>query len=248
MKRTHPNIFNLNLFKNIGVPLYLFIYLIIPFSAITQTLKNEFIRNLENSLNARDIEFVRKNFRNDKNKIISNQFTKIINDFPNSKWKIKRLKSNIKNKHILRIKVSGEKITNEEIYRLESSFDYLFSISNGKVDEGIINNLFTTIRTDDNKIDISFKIPDKVLTGSIYDIDIILNKPLEEVIIAGAIKSHQVDSFFEQEILLEPLASGGIFKITRAPSKPGIQIWSGIIAHPEGMITFTKSIEIVNEI
>ena len=68
------------------------------------------------------------------------------------------------------------------------------------------------------------------------------------MIIAGAIQPHQVDSFFEQEILLEPLASGGIFKITRAPSEPGIQILSGIIAHPNGMITFTKSIEIVDEI
>ena len=144
---------NLNLFRNIGFPLYLFIYLILPYSAITETVKVDFIKNL-----------------------------------------------------------------------------------------------FTTIRTDNNKIHIIFKIPDKVLTGSKYDIDIILNKPLEEVIIAGAIKPHQVNSYFEQEILLEPLASGGIFKITRAPSKPGIQIWSGIIAHPKGIITFTKSINIVNEL
>ena len=239
---------NLNLFRNIGFPLYLFIYLILPYSAITQTLKVDFIRNLETSLNKRDLEFIRKNFRNDENKNIPKQFSKIINDFPDSKWKIKRLKSNIPNKEILRIKVLGKKIVNgEEIHILESNFDYLFSIVNGKIDEGIIKNLFTTIRTDNNKIDIIFKIPDKVLTGSKYDIDIILNKPLEEVIIAGAIKPHQVNSLFEQEILLEPLASGGIFKMTRAPSKPGIQIWSGIIAHPEGIITFTKSIDIVDK-
>ena len=240
--------FNLNLFRNIGFPLYLFIYLIIPYSAITQTLKVDFIKNLENSLNARNLEFIRKNFRNNENQNISKQFSKIINDFPDSKWKIKRLKSNFQNKDILRIKVLGEKIVKGEIHILESNFDYLFSIVNGKIDEGIIKNLFTTIRTDNNKIDISFKIPDKVLTGSKYDIDIILNKPLEDVIIAGAIKAHQINSFFDQEIILEPLASGGIFKITRAPSKPGIQIWSGIIAHPEGMITFTKSIDIVDEI
>jgi len=240
--------FNLNFFRNIGFPLYLFIYLIIPYSAITQTLKVDFMRNLETSLNKRDLEFIKKNFRNDKNQNIPKQFSKIINDFPNSKWKIKRLKSNIPNEDILRIKVSGEKIVNGEIYILESKFDYLFSIVNGKISEGIIKNLFTIIRSDDKKIDIGFKIPDKVLTGSKYDIDIILNKPLEEVIIAGAIKPHQVNSFFEQEILLEPLSSGGIFKMTRAPSKPGIQIWSGIIAHPEGMITFTKSIDIVDKI
>ena len=237
--------FNLNLFKNIGVPLFLFIYLIIPYSAITQTLKGDFIRNLENSLNARDLKFIRKNFSNDKTQNISKQFLKIINDFPDSKWEIKRLKSNTPNKDILKIKVLGKKIVNGEIHILESNFDYLFSIVNGKIDEGIIKNLFTTIRNDDKKIDISFKIPDKVLTGSKYDIDIILNKPLEEVIIAGGIKPHQVNSFFEQEILLEPLFAGGIFKMTRAPSKPGIQIWSGIIAHPEGIITFTKSIDII---
>ena len=240
--------FNLNLFKNIGVPLYLFIYLIFPNSAITQNLKVDFIRNLENSLNGRDFDFIRKNFRNDDSQNIPKQFSKIINDFPESRWKIKRLKSNIPNKEILRIKVSGKKIVNGEIYLLESNFDYLFSIVNGKIDEGIIKNLFTTVRNDNKEIDISFKIPDRVLTGSKYDIDVILNKPLEEVIIAGAIKPHQVNSLFEQEILLEPLASGGIFKITRAPSKPGIQIWSGIIAHPEGMITFTKSIDIVDKI
>ncbi|KGF94584.1 cyanobacterial hypothetical protein [Prochlorococcus marinus str. MIT 9201] len=240
--------FNLNLFKNIGVTLYLFIYLIIPYSAITQTLKVDFIRNLEISLNKRDLEFIKKNFRNDEKQNIPKQFSKIVNDFPDSKWKIKRLKSNVPNKEILRIKVSGEKMVNGEMYTLNSNFDYLFSIVNGKIDQGIVKNLFTTIRNDDKKIDISFKIPDKVLTGSKYDIDIILNKPLEEVIIAGAIKPHQVNSFFEQEILLEPLSSGGIFKITRAPSTPGIQIWSGIIAHPEGMITFTKSIDIVDKL
>ena len=240
--------FNLKLIKNIGVPLYLFIYLIIPYSARSQTLKVDFIRNLENSLNTRDIEFIRKNFRNDKNKNIPKQFSKLINDFPDSKWQIKRLKSSIPDKDILRIKVSGKKVINGEIHILESDFNYLVSIANGKIDEGIIKNLFTTIRNDDKKIDISFKIPDKVLTGSKYDIDIILNKPLEDVIIAGSIKPHEVNSFFEQEILLEPLATGGIFKMTRAPSKPGIQIWSGIIAHPKGIITFTKSIDIVDEI
>ena len=242
------NMFNLNFFKNIGVPLYLFIYLIIPHSARTQNSKVDFIRNLENALNTRDLEFIRKSFRNENSQTIPKQFSKIINDFPNSKWKIKRLKSNISTKDILGIKVSGKKIVNGEIHLLESNFDYLFSIVNGKIDEGIIKNLFTTIRNDDKKIDIDFKIPDRVLTGSKYDIDIILNKPLEEVIIAGSIKPHQVNSIFEQEILLEPLASGGIFKMTRAPSKPGIQIWSGIIAHPEGMITFTKSINIVDEL
>ena len=81
--------FNLNSFKNIGFPLYLFVYLIFPHSAITQTLKVDFIRNLENSLNARDLEFIRETFKNKDKQNIPKQFSKIINDFPDSKWKIK---------------------------------------------------------------------------------------------------------------------------------------------------------------
>ena len=118
--------FNLNLIKNIGVPLYLFIYLIIPYSAITKTLKVDFIKNLEKSLNNRDFEFIKNNFRNDENQNIPKQFSKIVNEFPNSKWRIKRLQSDIPNKYILCIKVSGEKIVNEEKHTLKSNFDYLF--------------------------------------------------------------------------------------------------------------------------
>ena len=110
--------FNLKLIKNIGVSLYLFIYLILSYSARSQTLKVDFLRDLENSLNARDLEFIKENFRIDKNKNIPKQFSNIINDFPDSKWKIKRLKSNIPNKDILRIKVFGEKRVNGEIHIL----------------------------------------------------------------------------------------------------------------------------------
>ena len=240
--------FNLNSLRNLGVPLYLFIYLIFPYSAITQTTNVDLRRDLENALNSRNLEFIKEVFRDNEGSIIPKKFSNIIREFPNSKWKIKRLKSDNPNEISFQIKVVGKKIIESEIYMLESNFNYLFSMAKGKVSKGTIKNLFTIIRNDDKKIDITFSIPDRVLTGAKYDIDIILNKPLEEVIIAGGIKPHQVESFLEQEIALEPLVSGGIFKMTRAPSKPGIQIWSGIIAHPEGIITFTKSIDIIEKI
>jgi len=240
--------FNLNSLRNIGIPIYLFIYLIFPHSAITQTTKVDLRRNIENALNSRNVKFIKQSFTNEEHLKISKKFSKILQEFPDSKWKIKKLKSNNPNEEIYQIKVIGKKLVQGEIYILESKFNYLFSAVNGKINQGTIKKLFTIIRSDDKKIDISFSIPDKVLTGTKYDIDIILNDPLEEVIIAGGIKAHQVESFLEPEIDLEPLVSGGIYKMTRAPSKPGIQIWSGIIAHPKGIITFTKSIDIVEKI
>ena len=240
--------FYLNKLKNIVFPLYLFIYLIFPYSATTQSKKVNFRRDLENALNSRDFEFVKKSFENNKDVIIPKRFSKIIQDFPDSKWNIKSLGSSNPNEDLFQIKVSGKKIVDGEIFILDSNFHYLFSMVNGKINKGVIKKLFSTIRNDDNKIDITFKIPDEVLTGAKYDIDIILNHPLEEVIVAGGIKPYQVETFFEQDITLEPLVSGGIFKMTRAPAKPGMQIWAGIIAHPQGMITFTKSIDIVEKI
>ena len=84
---------HLNSLKILGIHLYLSIYLIFPYSAITQTIKVDIRRNLEKALNSRNLEFINKTFRNDADVVISKKFSKIIKEFPDSKWKIKRLKS-----------------------------------------------------------------------------------------------------------------------------------------------------------
>ena len=239
---------NLHSFLKLGFFLYIVIYLIFPKLAITQNITIDIRKNLENALNERNLKLLKDNFDEKENLIIERRFSEIIKDFPDSKWRINRSKSIFPNEKMFKIKVNGQKIINGETFFLESNFNYFFSINNGKINNGNIKNLLTTIRNDQNKIDIIFKIPEKVLTGAKYDIDIILNEPLGDVVLTGGIKAHQDESYLKQEITIEPLASGGIFKTTRSPSKPGTQIWSGIIAHPEGMISFTKSVEIVEEI
>ena len=239
---------NLNSFAKLGLFIYIIIYLIFPKLAITKNTKVDIRKNLENALNTRNLNLIKNNFTEDEKFKIQENFWEIIKDFPNSKWQIKKLsKANSKQK-IFDIKVSGKKIVDGENFMLESSFQYLFSTLDNKINDGKIQNLLTTIRSDKNKINIIFRIPKKVLTGKKYDIDIILNEPLGDVIIAGGIKAHQYDMFLPQEIIMEPLVTGGIFKMTRAPSKSGTQIWSGIIAHPDGIISFTKSVEVVEKL
>ena len=239
---------NLNWFAKIGLFLYIFIYLIFPKLAITQNTKIDIRKNLENALNTGNLKLIKDNFKEKESLIIQEKFSEIIKEFPEIKWEIKRISSKDSNEQLFQIKVIGKKVVNEEIYLLESNFNYLFSTLNEKINSGKIKNLLTTVRNDQNNIDIIFRIPEKVLTGANYDIDIILTEPLDNLIIAGGIKSHQDESYFKQEISIEPLASGGIFKMTRAPSEPGTQVWSGIIVHPKGMISFTKSVEIVEKL
>ena len=241
-------VFNLKFFPKLGLFIYIFIYLISPKLAITQNTNVDIRKNLENALNTRNLKLIKNIFQEDENFKIEEQFEEIIKDFPNSTWQIKRLSGENSKEKIFNIKVNGKKIVNGEIFILESNFKYLFSTQNDKINNGNIKNLLTTIRNDQNKIDIIFRIPETVLTGTKYDIDIILSEPLGDVIIAGGIISHQDESYLKQEINIEPLASGGIFKTTRASSKPTRQLWSGIIAHPKGTISFTKSVEIVEKI
>ena len=238
----------LNSFAKLALFFYIIFYLIFPKFANTQNTNIDIRRNLEEALNTRNLKLIENNFEEEEKLKIQANYADIIKDFPNAKWQIQTLNERNSNEKIFDIKVSGKKTVNGETYLLESNFKYLFSMNNGKISNVKIENLFTTIRNDNNKVNIIFEIPDKVLTGTQYDLDIILNEPLGDLIIAGGLISHENESYLKQEINIQPLASGGIFKKTRASSALDTQIWSGIIAHPKGIITFTKSVAIVEKL
>ena len=233
--------------KFIGLFVYFFFYLINSEFAIGENQTKYILSNLENALNDRDLKTINNYFEKAEGLKITNQFTNLIEDFPNSIWQITYKDSIKKDNDFFEVNLIGTKILDGKELILESNFDYYFAISNGKIKNGQIKNLLTIIRNDDEFIDFEINIPDTVLSGSNYHLDIIINTPLGDQIYAGALAPHQQNSIIEQNIFLEPLLAGGMFKVTRAPNKAGIQIWSGIIAHPKGLVTFTKTVEIVDK-
>tara|TARA_B100000925_G_C21856009_1_gene407834 strand:+ start:84 stop:809 length:726 start_codon:yes stop_codon:yes gene_type:complete len=236
-----------NSFSKLISIVYIFFYLISPRFAICENNFKKDFRNIEIELNQRNFVRLEKYFDENEKINFKNKFFKLIKEFPDAKWEI--IKSNLinANQHRLDMRLYGSKNLNGKKFKLESRFDFVFNLDNGFIKQGNIQNNLTTIRSDDNKIDIKISIPDKVLTGSKYDIDIILNQPLEETIIAGSIKEYEEGKLLNQSIPLEPLATGGIFKVSRAPLLPGLQIWTGIIAHPSGLVSFTKTVNIVED-
>ena len=234
-----------NSFSKLISIVYIFFYLISPrFAICEENFKKDF-KNIETELNKRDFVTLEKYFDKNEKNDFKNKFFKLIKDFPDAKWEIIKSKSNNANQHKLEMKLYGSKNLNGKKFKLESIFNFVFNLDKGLIKQSNIENNLTTIRSDDNQIDIMISIPDKVLTGSKYDIDIILNQPLEDTIIAGGIKEYQEGELLNQSIPLEPLATGGMFKVSRAPIIPGIQIWTGIIAHPTGLVSFTKTVYIV---
>ena len=236
-----------NSFSKLISIVYIFFYLISPRFAICENNFKKDFRNIEIELNQRNFVRLEKYFDENEKINFKNKFFKLIKEFPDAKWEI--IKSNLinANQHRLDMRLYGSKNLNGKKFKLESRFNFVFNLDNGFIKQGNIQNNLTTIRSDDNKIDIKISIPDKVLTGSKYDIDIILNQPLEETIIAGGIKEYEEGKLLNQSIPLEPLATGGIFKVSRAPLLPGLQIWTGIIAHPSGLVSFTKTVNIVED-
>ena len=235
-------------FKIISILVFIFFYLINSEFAISKNETKYLLSNLEKSLNEKDIKNLENYFHEDEELLIKNKLSNIIKEFQDLKWEISYQNSAEGQRNYLEVKLKGTKIVGEKEFILESSFDYYFSIFNGKIKDGIIRNDLTTIRNDNNLLDININIPDKVLSGSNYYLDIIINEPLGAEVYAGAIMSYQDNSLFGQNIVLEPLLAGGIFKVTRAPSQPGVQVWTGIIAHPKGLITFTKTVEITDQL
>ena len=225
--------------------IFFFFYLISSTIAICEDNFKKIFQNIETELNERNFAVLEKYFDKTKKIEFKNKFLKLIREFPDAKWEVINSKSINPNQHKLDMKLYGSKNLNGKKFKLESIFNITLSFDNGLIKQSKIENNLTTVRSDNNKIDIKISIPDKVLTGSKYDIDVVLNQPLEETIIAGGIKEYQEGKLLNQSIPLEALATGGIFKVSRAPLKPGIQTWTGIIAHPSGLVSFTKTVNIV---
>jgi hypothetical protein len=49
------------------------------------------------------------------------------------------------------------------------------------------------------------------------------------------------------DIQLQPLGGGGLFKSVQAPFKPGIQTWAALLVHPEGVVSVSKQVRVVDD-
>ena len=94
-------------------------------------------------------------------------------------------------------------------------------------------------------------IPDVVLTGSRYDIDLIVEEPLGQAVLAGGLielSDQQLATLSRPNLQLAPLGGGGLFKSVQAPQRPGSQTWALMLVHPDGIVTATKRVQIVSSL
>ena len=88
-----------------------------------------------------------------------------------------------------------------------------------------------------------------MLTGSRYDIDLVVEEPLGQALVAGGLidlTDEQLMAQMRPNLPLAPLGGGGLFKSVQAPQKPGSQTWAVMLVHPDGLVTATKRVRVVS--
>ena len=88
-----------------------------------------------------------------------------------------------------------------------------------------------------------------MLTGSRYDIDVIFDEPLGQAVAAGGLIELTPDQRQEQRpplVQLAPLGGGGLVKQVQAPQQSGVQAWAVMLIHPDGVVTATKQVRVVD--
>ena len=226
-----------------------FILSIILSSDFSQAREIEVLQQgLEKTFNSKNKNELFNLFSEEIAKDISQRFDAFIKVFPDASWNIKFLKDLKDERKLLEITVKGSKKRHSQNYKLISKQKIAITINNGKVIKKESFSDYSILKSGNKMLDVTVQIPDAVLTGSMYDIDIILEEPLEDSIIAGGLIaiSGQKTKSSEKELELMPMGSGGIFKSARAPLKPGEHRLAALIAHPQGLISITKKIRIVS--
>ena len=89
--------------------------------------------------------------------------------------------------------------------------------------------------------------PETVKTGEKYNFDLIVDRPLEDKVLLGAIKEEKTASnlYLNPTALeLEPLPAGGIFKTATAPLLPDSNWVSAILVRGDGITTIVHRVNI----
>jgi hypothetical protein len=121
-------------------------------------------------------------------------------------------------------------------------------ISNGKITQQQILSEQVKSTSGNKPPSVELTLPEKVRTGEDYSIDAIVQEPLNDDVMMGALSEQSVSGSNYGKATaykLELLSTGGLYKNTKAPNKAG-DIWlSAIFVRSDGMTIVTRRIHVL---
>jgi hypothetical protein len=168
--------------------------------------------------------------------------------FPDLSWRVKAGPPLRDGQPTVAIATTGSRILDGSTYRLEAQ-QILTIESDGRqlLGEDLLSET-SLLRSGEKTVPVVLQAPDAVLTGQRYDVDLIVDEPLDGALLAGgitAVSPAQVAAMASPPLELGALGGGGLFKTVRAPLHAGLQTWALLLVHPRAIITATKRVRVV---
>ncbi len=123
-------------------------------------------------------------------------------------------------------------------------------IVNGRILRQDIISERTRLSSGINPPKVDINLPNQLKAGQRYYFDAIVNEPVGDDLLLGAAldESVQPGKYLKPTLVnLEPLTAGGIFKVGRAPNKPGNQWISAVLVRGNGMTMITQRVRVVRK-
>ena len=172
----------------------------------------------------------------------------LLKQFPDASWTLTPGPSLKDGRSTVQLQLSGTHTQGSTIYRLQASQLLSLTTSGGKITGQAVIREQSLLRSGAEDVAISLLIPDAVLTGQRYDVDVVFDEPLDGAVVAGglvALSAQQTSALMSPTVQLGALGGGGLFKTVQAPYSPGEQTWAVLLVHPKGIVSATKRVRVV---
>lgn len=174
----------------------------------------------------------------------------LVRQFPDARWRLSPGQALRDGRNTVQLEVTGSRQDGPTHYRLVGQQQLVLSSSGpgGRINAQSVIREQTLLRSGEANLPVSLQIPDAVLTGQRYDVDVLFDEPLEGAIAAGglvALTGQQVTALESPDLQLGALGGGGLFKSVQAPFTPGSQTWAILLVHPKGIVSATKRVLVV---
>lgn len=170
--------------------------------------------------------------------------------FPDARWSVSSGPTLADGRATVQIQVRGTRKQAPFAFTLEADQQLALTWSGGRITGQEILREQSLLRSRGSDLEVSVQMPEAVLTGQRYDVDLIVDQPLQGAIAAGgliALSPQQVRGFEMPILPMGPLYGGGLFKTVQAPASPGAQTWAMVLVHPKGIVSVSRRVRVVSD-